>query len=96
MRSLCLACGCVLMAAKVAAAQDACGPRLAVDKKLFDEFGETPVGAGFVNKSILYITANPDTGTFTILLRRPDGQACIVMGGTGFAMTDAILPGENL
>jgi hypothetical protein len=80
-----------------ASAQQApCGPTGAVEKRIHDQYGETIVGAGVVAGGWLFTLANPQTGTFTVLLRRKDGQTCVLMGGTGYATIEAIKPGTDL
>ncbi len=78
------------------AQEEACMPRDALEKKIFKDFGESPIGAGLTRGGIFYITENPKTGSFTVLVRRPDGTACVLMGGTGWASTDALIPGVGL
>jgi hypothetical protein len=78
------------------AQQSPCGPTGAVEKRIHDQYGETIVGAGVVAGGILFTLANPISGSFTILLRRPDGQTCVLMGGTGYATLESIKPGTDL
>ena len=73
-----------------------CGPRDKVEKRIWTEYGESVVGAGLTPGGILYVTANLQTGTFTIILRRPDGMACVLMGGRGFAQGEPRIPGVGL
>ena len=73
-----------------------CGPRDAVEKRIWTEYGESIIGAGLSQGSIVYVTENPQTGTFTILIRRPDGTACVMLGGSGWATMDAVTPGRDL
>ncbi len=77
-------------------APSACGPKDKIDKRIWTQFGESPVGIGITNGGILYVTANPVTGTFTIIMRRPDGVACVMMGGTGWADVETLVPGRSL
>jgi hypothetical protein len=87
----------ICLAPAAASAQQApCGPTGAVEKRIHDQYGETIVGAGVVAGGILFTLANPISGSFTILLRRPDGQTCVLMGGTGYATIEAIQPGTDL
>jgi len=83
----------VILAALLLAQQSPCGPTGKVEARIQKEYGESIIGAGVVAGGYLFTTVNPQTGTFTILLRRPDGQTCVLMGGTGYATTDAIIPG---
>lgn len=73
-----------------------CGPRNDVEKRIWKEYGESVVGAGITPGGILYGTANLQTGSFTILLRRPDGMACVLMGGRGYAQGEPRTPGVGL
>jgi hypothetical protein len=86
----------VLMLAATLTQQSPCGPTGTVEKRIAKQYGESIVGAGVVAGGVLFITANPQTGTFTIMLRRQDGQTCVLQGGTGYATLEAIKPGEDL
>jgi len=77
-------------------AQQPCGPTGQVEKRIADQYGESIVGAGVVAGGVMFLTTNPETGTFTIMLRRPDGLTCVLMGGTGYATQDAIKKGTDL
>ena len=68
-----------------------CAKSDAIDKQLEKEFGETITAAGVLQvqgQGYMYLTTNPKTGSFTVLVRRPDGVSCIVLGGKGFALAD--------
>ena len=84
-----------ILAAFLIAQQPPCGPTGAVEKRLVDLYGETVVGAGIVAGGVLFTTANPETGTFTLMLRRPDGLTCIIASGTGYAVQEAVKAGED-
>lgn len=86
----------IILAALLLAQQQPCGPTGLVEKRIHDQHGESIVGAGVVAGGTMFITANPDTGSFTIMLRRPDGLTCVLMGGTGYATLDAFKPGVDL
>lgn len=79
-----------------ATAQQPCGPTGLVEKRISDQYGESIVGAGVTAGGLMFLTTNPATGSFTILLRRPDGQTCVLMGGTGYATADAVKKGLSL
>jgi hypothetical protein len=85
-----------ILAALLLAQQSPCGPTGAVEKRIADQYGESIVGAGITPGGILFITMNPETQTFTIMLRRPDGQTCVLMGGTGYATAEPETPGKPL
>jgi hypothetical protein len=82
-----------ILAALLLAQQSPCGPTGQVEKRIAKDYGESVVGAGITPGGVMFLTSNPVSGSFTILLRRPDGQTCVLMGGTGYATTDAIKPG---
>lgn len=86
----------LILASIILAQQSPCGPTGQVEARIHKQYGESIVGAGIVPGGILFTTANPKTQTFTILLRRPDGMTCVMMGGTGYASQDAIIPGIDL
>ena len=86
----------LLTASPAIAQQMPCGPTGMVEKRIKDSSGETIVGAGIVPGGILFTLANPDTGSFTILLRKPDGQTCLIMAGTGYATQESVKPGTNI
>lgn len=60
-----------------------CGDRQAIVQRLQDFYGESRTGAGLSNgnASMIEIFASHQTGTWTILLTRPDGQSCLVAAG---------------
>lgn len=67
-----------------------CGPRAMVEAQLAGKYGESPVVAGFNPQGWpLVVTANPATGTYTVILRRPDGMTCLIAGGNGFTIIEA-------
>lgn len=74
-----------------------CAPSGAMDQELKSQYGESIVAGGITGAGIMYITTNPKTGTFSVLLRRPNGMTCIVAGGEGFAIGDAAkITGDGL
>jgi hypothetical protein len=88
----------LLLAVQLAYAQGApCGPTGQVEKRIFDEYGESLIGAGIAQQGggIIFILANPITGTFSVLVRK-NGLSCIMTGGTGYAIQDPPIPGVKL
>lgn len=84
-----------ILAALLLAQQQPCGPTGLVEKRIADQYGESIIGAGVVAGGVMFLTSNPETGTFTIMLRRADGQTCVLMGGTGYATQEAVKAGED-
>lgn len=64
-------------------------------EQLASKYGEHPVAAGVAQSGMVYVTANPETGTFTVLLRRPDGISCILVAGRGWAQHEPAKPGQD-
>ena len=86
----------ILVALLLAQAQQPCGPTGLVEKRIHDQYGESIVGAGVVaDGSVMFLTTNPESGTFTIM-RRKDGLTCVLMGGTGYTTLEALQKGTNL
>ena len=66
-------------------AQDNCGPRDDIAKRLTEKWGETPVWMGLQGpEMVLEIWSAPASGTWTALYAYPDGRACIVAAGRGW------------
>jgi predicted ATP-dependent serine protease len=85
----------LILAALLLAQQTACGPTGQVEKRIHTDYGESIVGAGVVSGGVMFLTNNPTTGTWTILLRRQDGVTCVLMGGTGYATQEAVKSGTD-
>lgn len=65
----------------LAAQQTVCAPREIVAQALGREYGEAQVGAGLADGNIIELWVNAETGTFTLLVTRPDGISCMVGAG---------------
>lgn len=79
-----------------APARPPCAPASDIHSMLEKQYGETVTAAGVVGEEFMEILTSK-AGTFTILMRRLDGTACIVAGGKGFALADpARLKGNGL
>lgn len=62
-----------------------CAPRAVVAEGLAAKYAERPVAMGLTGDGLmLEIFAGADAGTFTILLTRPDGLACVLAAGTAW------------
>lgn len=74
-----------VIAGMAAAQQMGCGPTAQIMAGLEARFGERPVVIGAMQTgSRMTLTANDDTGTWSILLLSPDGQtACMAANGDG-------------
>jgi hypothetical protein len=68
--------------------QPPCTASADMEKTLQAQYGETVTAAGVVNNQYMELYTNAKTHTFTIVVRRTDGNSCMVMAGEGFALAD--------
>lgn len=62
----------------------ACGNHTDVVKKLHQGYSERPVSMGLSNNGAVVEVFASKVGTFTIVITRPDGVACLVSVGEGW------------
>ena len=78
----------VFLAPVSAKAQQNCGPRDQVTKKLTEAYGERLTAGGLQKlrgqQSVMELWTSDETGSYTILITRPNGLSCIVAVGTDF------------
>lgn len=73
----------VVGASPTAAQAATCAPRDAIIERLKIGYGEGPAGFGIQSSGqLIEIWAAPGTGTWTVLMSRPDGKTCVVATGT--------------
>jgi hypothetical protein len=89
-----IAIALMIMAATAGNAQGAqCWPREALLGHLADTYGETLRGMGLTAADqVLEVYAAEVTGTWTIVVTRPDGLACMVASGEAYEAVDGVLP----
>lgn len=70
----------LFMLASPALALHPCGPRSAFIERLWDKYGETPVGQGLTNPNnqLMELFTSKDGGTWTLLLTLPNGCTRII------------------
>ena len=73
--------GAVPTTSAVAEGGPPCGPRKALTKKLEQAYGETRQGVGLTGGQALFEVWASETGTWTLLLTRPDGRSCVMAVG---------------
>lgn len=62
--------------------RSACAERTTVVERLAEKYGETLQSMGLHrNNGVLEVYASEATGTWTILVTRPDGMACLIAAG---------------
>ncbi len=94
-RAACIALAC----ASPALAQSQCGPREAVIAALTAQYGESVIGRGLIANqqgqtvAAMEVWVNPTSGSFTVLLSRPDGTACFAASGGSYEAVKAAAPG---
>lgn len=85
MHRLAAAAVMIAAAASAAAQSDAtplCAPRSDIVSQLEKKYGETRRGAGLQNRgAVTEVFASAKTGTWTIIVTRPDGTSCAVAAG---------------
>jgi hypothetical protein len=69
-----------------------CGNRDDMVESLFSQYREQPRAMGIANHTAIIEVFTSKTGTWTILLTRPDGASCIVSAGEDW---EEIPPTEN-
>ena len=78
-----------LAATQVEAQSRNCGPRDAVVTHLAEKYSEARVMMGLAsNNMVLEVYASGETGTWTVVVNRPGGAACIVASGQHYQATD--------
>jgi hypothetical protein len=94
--------GIFALLAMPAHAQQQCGPRDKMIAQLAEKYGETQRTMGYVGPppavtAVMETYANDATGTWTILLAKPDGTACMMASGGGWIGDDEppMPPGER-
>lgn len=81
--------------APAAAQAPQCAIRVDIVDGLAERFGERQVMSGLnPDGSMVEMFANTVTGTWTALIRQPNGMACIVAAGEAFDSTVAELPAQ--
>ena len=72
-----------------------CVPFEQAERLLSEKHGESPRFAGLVEdaSSLFMVWLNETTGTWTLIVVRPDGVACLVGHGQAGAMKDALPAG---
>jgi hypothetical protein len=78
-----------------AAAQERCAPRDVQTGILIGKFGESVIAMGLTPDGIVEYWANPETGTWTVTITRPDGVLCGIIAGLNFEAVDAPKPGVD-
>lgn len=84
MLRLLLAAGLVALSGPAMAQQPMCAPRAKVLEALATQYSETPRAFGLNDAGSMVELAVSESGSFTLLVTRPDGITCIITGGEGW------------
>ena len=91
-RLLRAALGAAFFVSAPAMAEAICGPRAAALEYLLERYGERPRAAGLAGDGRVVELLVSASGSWTLLLVRPDGTACIAAGGEAWQDTPAPRP----
>ncbi len=79
-----------------AQAQAMCGERRAVVQNLEQTYSEAPVSIGLAsNGAVIEVLASP-SGSFTIILTRPNGLSCVMAAGESWEDLPKRLAGAKI
>ena len=71
-----------------------CAKRDLITERLHSKFSEQLTAGGLQatrrSTSFIEVWASQETGTFTVMLTRPDGVSCIIASGTDFFTKKAV------
>lgn len=76
--------GAAALAPPVFAQANTCQPRDAIIEKLEDRYSEMLTAGGLQNAQQLLEIWTSASGSFTVLVTRPDGISCVVATGQGW------------
>ncbi len=73
----------VLVPAHVQAQNNLCADRGVITERLTANYGEKFAGGGLRNADAIFeVWMSDETGTWTIIMTQPNGQACVMAAGT--------------
>lgn len=73
----------IMISTPAAAQQQTCADRSIITRSLQENYGEEFAGGGLRNSTSIYeVWENEETGTWTILMTKPDGSSCVMAAGT--------------
>jgi hypothetical protein len=69
-----------------------CMPAEQVSAWLAETYNEHPVAEGLVNDAAAMLTYLSIKGTWTIVVRTPQGFSCVVLAGHSWNLTGSVIP----
>ncbi len=86
----------ITLSGEASAQSRSCGPREAVVQRLAEGFGETRQSIGLgTNNVMVEVFASAQTGSWTIVITRATGVACLVASGRSFETLVQNLPAKE-
>lgn len=86
------AAAAMLIAPPATAAASYCAPRDKLLQQLAENYGETRRAGGVQGgHAVVEVYASAETGSWTIVLTRPDGDACAVAAGQSWSEEAGVL-----
>lgn len=84
------------IATPVAAQDQQCGPAEALHANLATRYDETPRAQGLshTGQEIIVIYGSEASGSWSLVVVRPDGTACLLAAGQMFRALEAVATGE--
>jgi hypothetical protein len=61
-----------------------CAPKALIEEALGTRFGEVAFAMGMAVGNVVKFFSNPQSGSWTVVVIRPDGIACVVAQGENF------------
>jgi len=85
---------CAILAPAIATAAP-CAPREAVIGQIAKTYAESRVALGLTNGGVVEVLTSPQTGSWAIVITRPDGTTCAVMAGEAWTVEAQQPPGRD-
>jgi hypothetical protein len=84
-----------VLALPASAQQPQCGPLAQLHEHLAKQYDEHPAGEGATEHGMLARVYASPAGTWTFVLIRPDGIACVATMGEGWQQSPVKAPGKD-
>ncbi len=86
-----LACIAFLLPTGPASAEHPCGRKDLIEQALGTRFGEAAFAMGMAEGNVVKFFTNPQSGSWTIVVVRPDGVACVAAQGENFELETTVI-----
>ncbi len=83
----------LILSVSAARAQGNCAARAIVLERLASKYGESRQSVGIAaNNAIVEVYANPESGSWSIIVTAQAGKSCLVASGRGYAALANVAP----